>query len=163
MGIASQIAKQFSSLYFGGNWVSVNLKETVEGLTWQQATAKYFDFHTIADLVFHTNYYVDAVFAVLQGGPLLAKDSYSFNYAPIKNNQEWEALLLKTWDSAKAFATCVEGLPEDKLDVVFSEDKYGNYYRNLQGVIEHTHYHLGQIILIKKLMGNKTITTKNEE
>jgi hypothetical protein len=30
--------------------------------------------------------------------------------------------------------------------------KYGNYYRNLHGIIEHTHYHLGQIVLIKKLL-----------
>ena len=31
-------------------------------------------------------------------------------------------------------------------------EKYGNYFRNLTGIIEHLHYHLGQIVLIKKLI-----------
>jgi len=30
--------------------------------------------------------------------------------------------------------------------------KYGNYFRNIVGVIEHIHYHLGQIVLIKKIL-----------
>ena len=36
----------------------------------------------------------------------------------------------------------------------FFHEKYGNYYRNLHGVIEHAHYHLGQIALIKKMFQN---------
>ena len=31
-------------------------------------------------------------------------------------------------------------------------EKYGTYYRNFHGLIEHAHYHLGQIVLIKKLV-----------
>jgi hypothetical protein len=30
------------------------------------------------------------------------------------------------------------------------EEKYGSVLRNIMGVIEHTHYHLGQIVLLKK-------------
>jgi len=38
------------------------------------------------------------------------------------------------------------------------EEKYGNYYRNFHGIIEHCHYHLGQIVLIKKmLLSGKTL------
>jgi hypothetical protein len=43
-------------------------------------------------------------------------------------------------------------LPESKLAETFSDEKYGNYYRNIHGIIEHTHYHLGQIVLIKKIL-----------
>ncbi len=43
-------------------------------------------------------------------------------------------------------------LPEGKLWEDFADKKYGSYYRNLQGIIEHTHYHLGQIVLIKKML-----------
>ncbi len=44
----------------------------------------------------------------------------------------------------------IEQLPESKLWETFSDEKYGNYYRNIHGIIEHIHYHLGQIVLIKK-------------
>jgi len=49
----------------------------------------------------------------------------------------------------------IEQLPESQLWVTFSQEKYGNYYRNLHGIIEHIHYHLGQIVLIKKIILQK--------
>ena len=32
------------------------------------------------------------------------------------------------------------------------QDKYGNYRRNIEAMIEHSYYHLGQISLIKKMI-----------
>ena len=61
-------------------------------------------------------------------------------------------MLEKTWADAEKFAALIEQLPEEKLWETFFEDKYGNYYRNIHGVIEHCHYHLGQIVLIKKVL-----------
>lgn len=60
-------------------------------------------------------------------------------------------------DEAELFAQEIEKLDELKLYDVFSEEKYGNYFRNLLGIIEHSHYHLGQISLIKKLIRQKGV------
>jgi hypothetical protein len=152
MNLTAQIAKHFRDVHFGGNWTSVNLKETLAGITWQQATAKVYSFNTIAVLVYHINYYVSAVMKVLQGGPLDAPDKYSFDHPPIQSQQDWEKLLDKTWADAENFAGLVEQLPDSILLENFSDGKYGNNNRNLHGIIEHTHYHLGQIVLIKKIL-----------
>jgi hypothetical protein len=71
--------------------------------------------------------------------------------------------LNETWVDAENFATLVEQLPENKLGETFTDEKYGNYYRNLHGIIEHAHYHLGQIVLIKKLLTQKAITDGERE
>jgi hypothetical protein len=84
--------------------------------------------------------------------PLNAKDEYSFSHTPINSEEDWQALLNKTFTEAENFASFVEKLPELKLFEDFTDEKYGNYYRNIHGIIEHTHYHLGQIVLIKKLL-----------
>mgnify|MGYP003508464913 CR=1 FL=1 len=152
MNFSQQIANHFRSAHFGGNWTSVNLKDTLAGITWQQATTQVYTFNTIAVLVFHMNYYVHAIIKVLQGGPLDAHDKYSFELPPIQSEQDWQQLLNKTWADAETFASLVEQLPEEKLGDIFSDEKYGSYYRNLHGVIEHIHYHLGQIVLIKKII-----------
>jgi uncharacterized damage-inducible protein DinB len=152
MSLTSQIAKHLREVHFGGNWTAVNLKETLADVTWQQATTKVHSFNTIAALVYHINYYVGVQLKVLQGQPLDAHDKFSFDLSPIQSQADWEKLLDKTWSDAEKFATLLEQLPDSKLQENFSEDKYGNYYRNLSGVIEHTHYHLGQIVLIKKLL-----------
>ncbi len=152
MNLTGQIAKLFRDVHYGGNWTSVNLKENLADITWQQATTKVYSFNTIATLVYHMNYYVSAVLKVLQGEPLNASDKYSFDHPPIRSGEDWEKLLDKTWTDAENFAGLIEQLPETKLWETFSDEKYGNYYRNIHGIIEHIHYHLGQIVLIKKLL-----------
>jgi hypothetical protein len=161
MNTSLQIAKHLRAVYFGGNWTSVNLKSTLSDVIWQQATTRVNTLNTIADLVFHINYYVRAVSGVLQGELLTAHDKYSFDHSPVMSEGDWKTLLETTWAYAETFASLIEQLPENKLEDTFVEEKYGNYYRNLLGVIEHTHYHLGQIVLLKKILlsGNNQLTT----
>ena len=152
MNLTGQIAKNLREVFFGGNWTSSNLKDNLADVTWQQATAQVYSFNTIAALTYHMNYYVSAVLNVLQGKPLDAKDKYSFDLPLIQSQEDWEKLLNKTWTDAETFASLIEQLPETKLWETFTDKKYGNYYRNLHGVIEHIHYHLGQIVLLKKIL-----------
>lgn len=152
MSLILQIAKHFREVYFGKNWTWVNMKETLADVTWQQATEKVHSLNTIAALVFHTNYFVSAVLKVLQGDPLDAHDKYSFDLPAITSQEDWEQLKNKAYNDAEKFADVVEQLPEGKLWEIFSDEKYGNYYRNIHGLIEHTHYHLGQIAIIKKIV-----------
>lgn len=161
MNLPGQIAKHFREVHFGGNWTSVNLKATVADVTWQEATAQVFSLNTIARLVFHMNYYVSAVMKVLQGEPLQAKDAYSFDLPPVCSQEDWQQLLDKTWRDAEAFANLIEQLPEEKLWQTFADEKYGTWYRNLQGIIEHMHYHLGQVVLIKKILLQTTPDQSN--
>jgi Protein of unknown function (DUF664) len=147
-----QLAKHLRDVHFGGNWTCVNLKETLEGVTWQQAITRFYSLNTIATLVYHMNYYLNAVFKRVQGDLLDAKHEESFNHPGINSQEDWDALVSKTWRDAERFAKVIEQLPEDKLWELFLEEKYGNYYRNILGVIEHNHYHLGQILFIKKIL-----------
>jgi hypothetical protein len=143
LSITKQIAKHFREVHSGDNWNSVNLKDSLNGIDWEQATTQVYSFNTIATLVFHINYYISSVIKVFEGQPLNAHDKYSFDLPPLLSRQEWEALLNKSWTEAEKFATLIGQLPDHK---------YGNYYRNIQGIIEHTHYHLGQIVLIKRIL-----------
>ena len=152
MSIAAQLAKHLRDVHFGGNWTSVNLKDTLADVTWQQATTKVQDFNTLATFLFHMNYFIVVATRVLQGGPLEGKDALSFDHPPIHNQGDWQKLLDKTWAEAETFAGLIDQVPDSKLEETFVEAKYGTYYRNLQGIIEHTHYHLGQIVIIKRLI-----------
>lgn len=155
MNTTQQLAKHCRDVHFGGNWTFVNLKDTLADITWQEAITQYQDSNTIATLLFHINYYVNPVARVLQGEPLNASDKFSFDCPTITSQEEWEHLVQKALNEAEQFAKEIEKLEESKLFEVFSEEKYGNYFRNLLGIIEHTHYHLGQIALIKKMIRHK--------
>lgn len=163
MNLTGQMARHFREVYFGGNWTSSCLKDHLAGVTWQQATAKVYSFNTIADLVYHMNYYVSAVQKVFQGGPLDARDKESFDYPAIQSPEDWEKLLDRFWTDAETFASMIEQLPESKLWDTFSDEKYGNYHRNILGIIEHLHYHLGQVVLIKKILREKEAKPLTDE
>ena len=152
MNTPKQIAKNLRDLYTGNNWTGVNLKNTLVGVTWHQATAKVDGLNTIAMLVFHINYYVDAALSVLQGHPLKASDKYSFDLKPITSEDDWQKLVRHIFAQAELMAVEIEKLDENKMFEVFADEKYGNYFRNLMGVVEHAHYHLGQIVIIKKML-----------
>lgn len=152
MKLTQQIAKHFRDLMFGGNWTYSNVKDNLSDVTWQLATTKVYDFNTIATLVFHMSYFVAAALQVLQGKPLDAHDKFSFDHPPISSKEDWEQFLNKVWLDAGNFANAIEQLPDNFLLENFADEKYGNVYRNIHGIIEHSHYHLGQIVIIKKLL-----------
>lgn len=152
MTLNNQIAKHFRDVYFGGNWTSVNLKDTLADVSWEEATTKLHNLNTIASLVFHINYYVNPVLKVLQGEALVANDKFSFDFPMITSESDWQKLEAKVFLDVELFAAEIEKLDETKLFEDFADQKYGSYYKNLHGIIEHTHYHLGQISLIKKIV-----------
>lgn len=152
MPLSKQIAKHFRDVFFGGNWTVSCMKEQLKDVSWQQATTKVDALNTIVALTYHSYYFVLALLDVLEGKPLTAHDKFSFDHPKIESQQEWEGFLNTIWNDVERTVKLIEVLPDDKLNEDFVDIKYGTYYRNINGVIEHTHYHLGQIVIIKKLI-----------
>jgi len=66
--------------------------------------------------------------------------------------RSWLNSFSKFWKDAEQLSLLIENTPDDKLDQNFIHEKYGTYQKNMDGMIEHCYYHLGQIVLIKKLL-----------
>jgi len=152
MTSSNQLAKHLREVFVGPNWTGVNFKDTIAGVGWHQAVTKIYDLNTIAALVYHITYYISANLRVLRGQGLDASDKLSFNLPPVTSEEDWQKLVTRAFTEAEAFASEVDKLDDSKLFDDFADPKYGNNYRNILGVSEHTHYHLGQIVLIKKVL-----------
>ena len=149
----TQIANRFREVLLNGTWVAnTNFKDQLSDVTWEQAIKKVGTFNTLAALTFHIDYYIAGILNVLEGGSLDIRDRYSFDLPPIESQEDWEKLLGKIWSDAEKFASMVEQMPEERLNEVFVDEKYGTYQRNIDGMIEHSYYHLGQVVLIKKMI-----------
>ncbi|WP_370392054.1 DUF1572 domain-containing protein [uncultured Winogradskyella sp.] len=151
MKLNTYLANRLKEIFTEGKWVvGTNFKEQIVDLDWKQATQKIENFNTIADLTFHIDYYIAGVANVLKGGTLDIKDKFSFDYPPITSEDDWDNLVTKFCADAEEFIALVEKMPDEKLLSDFVDKQYGTYVRNIDVMIEHTYYHLGQIILIKK-------------
>ncbi|MEZ4803751.1 MAG: DUF1572 domain-containing protein [Gelidibacter sp.] len=154
---STELSTRFREVILDGKWIAnTNFKDQLSAVSWEQATTKVGNLNSIAVLTFHIHYYIAGVLKVLQGGTLDISDKFSFDMQPIISQDEWESLQNQLWKDAERFSELVAELPDDKLNGVFVEETYGTYLRNIDGMIEHAYYHLGQIVLIKKLLLEKS-------
>lgn len=147
------LANRLREVLLDGRWIAnTNYKEQLLSVTWTQAIQKVDDLNTIALLTFHVNYYLAGLLNVFNGGKLEIRDKYSFDLPEIKAENDWNNLMSEFLSNAEKFATKVEQMDDYLLDQPFVDEKYGSYLRNIEGVVEHSYYHLGQIVLIKKML-----------
>lgn len=151
----AMLAKHSREVFYGGNWTWVNLRDTLQGISFETAVTKVKEGNSIALLLYHICYYVTIQRKVLKGFPLEGTDKDSFNMPEIHTQAEWEQLQNRVWSEADEYISLVEQLPDSRLSEIFVLEKYGSWHRNILGLIEHTHYHLGQIVLLKKWLENK--------
>lgn len=156
MNKISILASRLKEVLTEGSWVTgTNFKREIEDLHWKEAVIKVGSLNTIADLTAHISYYLSGVSKVLEGGSLEIKDAYSFEHRKVTSEEEWQSRTEKFIGDAERFIFLVEQLEEPQLSQIFVKEEYGNYERNIDVMIEHAYYHLGQVVLIKKLIRSK--------
>ena len=78
------------------------------------------------------------------------KDKYSFDAPEIKSEDSWNTLRNELLTNTETFAKHIYSMSEEQLESIFVNEKYGSFRRNIEGLIEHSYYHFGQLSLIKK-------------
>ena len=151
-----QLANRFREVILNGTWIAnTNYKDQLEHLDYNIALSKCESPNTISILAQHVHYYINGIKNVFNGGDLEISDKYSFDFPVITSQKEWKDFLTKFWKDSENLSKLIEQLPDEKLNHTFIDEKYGTYLRNIEGIIEHSYYHLGQIVLIKKILKNQ--------
>lgn len=152
---SKRLANHLHNVYFGGNWTSVNLHDLLEDVSLNEAQTQYKDFNTILKLSFHVTYYVDGIYTVLTENKLEVRDKYSYDHPELTTAIEWQTLKQNWWQTAEKCVQLLNETSDEDLKSAFANEKYGDYFTNVLGIIEHMHYHMGQISLLKKLLRQK--------
>lgn len=147
------IANRLREVLLNGHWIAnTNYKEQIQSVNWQQATQKVDSLNTIAALTYHINYYLAGLLNAFENGRLDISDKYSFDLPAINSEIEWSKLVSEFLTNSEKFADKIEKMDEKIFDLPFIDEKYGTFLRNIEGVIEHSYYHLGQISMINKMI-----------
>lgn len=154
MSRSQTIAARLREVLLNGRWIAnTNYREQLSTVNWQQSTIKIAGLNTIAALTFHINYYLEGLLRAFENGKLDISDQYSFDAPAINSEADWNQLVQALLSNAEKFAGAVEQMEDSLFDLPFIDEKYGTFLRNIEGVIEHSYYHLGQIVLIRKMTG----------
>lgn len=145
------LAHRIRDVFLQGTWIAnTNYRHALAGVSLAQALHTRGGHNSMAALTFHVDYYLGGVLHCLQGGPLLLSDAQSFQLPPLHTEADWQALINRLLSHAASFASALNALPDSFLTTPFTNPKYGNWQHNIEGLIEHSYYHLGQVVLIKK-------------
>lgn len=148
----AQLATRIRDVFLQGTWIAnTNYKQVLSAVSLPQALHTGGGHNSIAALTFHVDYYLGGVLHCLQGGPLLLSDAQSFLMPPLHTEADWQALISQLLTHAEAFAAALEAQPDSFLATHFTNPKYGTWQHNIEGLIEHSYYHLGQVVLISKM------------
>lgn len=160
MSTAKQLSEHIRQFYQGGNWTCSTIKELLSDIQWEESLIKINGLNTIATLTYHIHYFVKVINKVLEGGPLEGSDKFSFDHPPIASQSDWDNIIQEVFAAGEQFAEHTAQCTEDQLTKMFPDEKYGSFLRNIMGIIEHSHYHLGQIAIIKKMIRSNSINLK---
>ncbi len=152
MNIAEQISRHFLDVYAGENWTEVNLQSTLEDLNYLEAsTLTPASVNTISGLLHHLHYWNQVMAQRIDGIRVKIPLSNGFNNEPLETEDQWTNLKRQCFKSAEQLAAAIRGLSQDQLQQPILED-YPTAYKSLQGSVEHVHYHLGQMVMLKQLI-----------
>jgi hypothetical protein len=156
MQLNQYLANRTEEVLLNGKWIAnTNFKEQIESVSWREATTKIDELNTIALLTFHVDYYLGGLNQVFDGGTLDIKDKFSFDMPAITSDEDWQELKKQFIINAEKFVNHINNMTEEKINSDFIDSRYGTYLRNIDGMLEHAYYHLGQISLIKKMILKK--------
>lgn len=152
MKITSLIAQQLIEVHEGNNWTDVNLADTLKDVNAEEAAMlTNASPNTIASLLHHITFWNRLMIKRMQGIDVFVDDKNGYDVPPIQTEEDWQQLQIDNNLSAHELAAAIAAFDENAL---FESLILGGStaYKNLYGTIEHVHYHLGQIVILKKLI-----------
>ncbi|MFN4197529.1 MAG: DUF1572 domain-containing protein [Flavobacterium sp.] len=155
MSHSTALANRLREVILNGTWIAnTNYKAQLEEVPLKKALEKIGDFNSLAALTFHIHYYIKGILDVFEGKPLTIRDRYSFDVPDIHREEDWNALKESLWQDTELLAQEIENFSESNWSLAFCDGKYGSYQRNMDGLVEHAYYHLGQVVILKKQLYN---------
>ena len=151
MSQAAALALRLQEVILEGTWIAnTNFKKELDNTALDEVSIQIKTYNTVAILAQHIHYYIAGVKQVFLGGELSISDRFSFDFEPMQNDEAWQNFLALLWKDTQELVNLIKTLTNDQLDAIFVKEAYGSYKRYIEALIEHSYYHLGQIVLLLK-------------
>jgi uncharacterized damage-inducible protein DinB len=146
---SARIASQLHRAYRGPAWHGPSLKAILADVTPERAVLRPIaNAHSIWEIVLHITAWMR-----------IARERLTATQArSISDEEDWPSVVGKSWSEAltaleteeRALEDAIRSFPDERLEERAPATEPQSYYVLLHGVVQHTLYHAGQIILLNK-------------
>lgn len=145
-----RLLDQLQRAYEGEAWHGPALKHILADVTAAQAARRPItSSHTIWELVLHISAWESAVTTRLGGRYVDEPDEGDWPAVTDTSESAWQATLATLDATHHKLRDAIRRLDPERLNKRLAEGKPTAYF-TINGVIQHTLYHAGQIVLLKK-------------
>jgi uncharacterized damage-inducible protein DinB len=146
------IAKLFEDLYDGDPWIDVTILGVLKNVSPQQAAKKIAPGrNSIWQIVNHIISWRENVLVRVQGNVITTPNNNYFSEIEDISETAWQQSLERLQNSQQQWITFLKHFDESDFDKIYPSNKM-SYYEHIHGIIQHDAYHLGQILLLTKLI-----------
>jgi uncharacterized damage-inducible protein DinB len=158
-----RIADQLKRAHEGGAWHGPAVDELLKGVTAEQAAARRAEGeHNIFELVAHVEAWERAILRRLDGDPAqIYQTEEDWSSSSEVSEEAWSAARGKLTETYVALREAVLALEDARLDEPILPNM-SSVYVSLHGAIQHTLYHAGQIALVRRALGLKSLTVDSD-
>ena len=146
------ITKLFEDLYDGDPWIDVTILGVLKNVSPQQAAKKIAPGrNSIWQIVNHIVSWRENVLLRVQGNVINTPNNNYFIEIEDISETAWQQCLERLQNSQQQWITFLKHFDESEFDKIYPSNKM-SYYEHVHGIIQHDAYHLGQIVLLTKLV-----------
>ena len=158
-----RIADQLKRAHEGGAWHGPAVDELLKGVTAAQAAARHVEgAHSIWELVAHVEAWERAILRRLGGDAAqIYQTEEDWSSLSEASEEAWAAARRKLAETYVALREAVLGLDDAELDEPILPNMSTRYV-SLHGAVQHTLYHAGQIAVVRKALGLKSLTIDSD-
>lgn len=132
-------------------WHGPSIIETISGLKLEETINQVADSHNVAELIEHMIAWRTFAIKKLQGEEAYdVLEDINFLKITAMTQEMWQDMMQRLYQTQDDFLRILSQTQDEKLAETVSGRDY-NFYTLLHGIIQHDLYHLGQIVLLRKL------------
>lgn len=147
-----RISALYQSVYNGNPWIDINIIDTLKSFTAKEAFTKSKpNVNSVWEIVNHMIQWRFNVVQRIQGKILTSPENNYFTPIIDNSEQAWKSILQDLDESQNLWITVLKNFDEAQFEKVYPNNNH-SYYEHIQGIIQHDLYHLGQIVILKKLV-----------
>ncbi len=150
MSEVERIRDQLKRAFHGDAWHGPSLREVLDGVTAAQASSRLATGHSIREMVLHITAWTDISCQRLAVTPV-PEATTEEDWPPVDELDEadWKKDLENLFAAEERLQELLTSFPESRLDATVPGRDH-SFYVMLHGAVQHSLYHAGQIVVLKK-------------
>jgi uncharacterized damage-inducible protein DinB len=150
MSETKRILSLFKEVYDGSPWIDINLTSVLQNVSAEQASNRVLkNCNTIWEITNHLIEYRLNVLQRVRGKIIETPDNNYFEPVTDTSEKNWKDALQRLSKVQKNWIEFLDKVDPGELEKVYTPNSM-TYCENIDGIIQHDVYHLGQIVLLSK-------------